>query len=148
MTTASTLDLLQADRSRRFREQRCTVVKRSDGFYIRYYTDVDGGERIKVTERLCDLITSATSLKLQQKSFMSGVNTIHHTALQSPTEAPGVTIGGFWAATYLPWLKENKRTSTVRGYTYDWKLYVRPELENRKFDGYTTVHAASCLTTW
>ena len=141
---ASTLALLKADRSRRFREQTGTIVKRTDGFYIRYYKDVEG-VRTKVTDRLCDLGTSAKSLGLQQRSFMSGVNTTHHTALQSPTQAPALTIGGFWTATYLPWLTANKRASTVRGYSFDWKLYVKPELNNRTFDGYTTVDACELL---
>jgi integrase len=144
MTKAFLPELLKADRKRRFREQTGTVVKRTDGFYIRYYKDVDG-VRTKVTDRLCDLGTSAKSLGLQQRSFMSGVNTTHHTALQSPTQAPALTIGGFWTETYLPWLTTNKRSSTVRGYTYDWNLYVKPELNDRTFDGYSTVNACELL---
>jgi integrase len=146
MTKTSLLELLNADRKRRFRVQTGTVVERSDGFYIRYYKDGYGGERTKVTERLCDLKTDATSVKLRQRSFMSGINTAHHTALQSPTEAPAVTIGGFWSATYLPWVKANRRWSTSRGYENIWDQYLKPELETKALSQYRTVDASKFLT--
>jgi len=53
MTEQTILELLRAKQKprKRYREQTGTVVKRSDGFYIRYYKDSDG-VRTKVTERL------------------------------------------------------------------------------------------------
>lgn len=144
MTKASILELLKADRKRRFREQTGTVVKRIDAFYIRYYKDRDG-VRTKVTERLCDLTTDAKKRDLLQRSFISGVNLTNRESLHSPTEAPAVTVGGFWAATYLPWVKANKRPSTLRGYQYVWKMYVQPELEAIPLDTYTTSKACELL---
>jgi hypothetical protein len=145
MTKAELLELLKAGRKRRFREQTGTVVKRSDGFYIRYSKDVDG-MRTKVTERLCDLSTSATSVKLQQRTFMSGVNTAHHAVLQSPTEAPALTIGGFWSATYLPWVKESRQWSTHRGYQKIWDMYLKHELESKTLSAYRTGDGSQLLT--
>ena len=145
MTKASILELLTSDRKQRFREQRGSVVARQDGFYIRYYKDGDGGVRIKHTERLCDLGTTAAKVKLLQRSHMSAVNNIRHEELQSPTQAPPITIGGFWKSVYWPWAEANKRESTQRGYQYVWKLYVGPELETRTFETYTTVDACELL---
>jgi hypothetical protein len=145
MTKASLLELLKASRSkRRFREQAGSVVQRSDGFYIRYYKDSDG-VRTKVTERLCDLNTHPKKIKLLQRSFMSGINLSHREVLHSPTEAPAVTVGGFWVATYWPWVQANKRWSTARGYEYVWKIYVKPELETTRLDTYTTASACALL---
>ena len=146
MTKASLLELLNASRGkRRFREQTGTVVKRSDGFYIRYYKDDPDGVRTKVTERLCDLNTPPKKIELLQRSFISGINLSHREVLHSPTEAPAVTVGGFWVATYWPWVQENKRWSTARGYEYVWKMYVKPELETTQLDTYTTAKACALL---
>jgi hypothetical protein len=75
MTKASLLEILNSGKRQRFREQTGTVVRRSDGFYIRYYRDGDGDERTKVTERLCDLNTSEKKRGLLQCSHMSAINT-------------------------------------------------------------------------
>jgi integrase len=147
MTKASILELLKAARSkRRFREQDGSVVKRTDGFYIRYYQDSDGGVRTKVTERLCDLsVTDPKKRARLQRSHMSAINNAHHSALRSEVPAPALTVGAFWETTYLPWVKANKRFSTVRGYEYDWKLYVQSELATKQFDIFTTVDACELL---
>jgi integrase len=146
MTKASILELLKANRSnRRFREQTGTVVKRTDGFYIRFYRDGENGERTKVTERLCDLNTAPKKVELLQRSHMSAINNSHHTALRSTAPSPALTVGAFWETTYLPWVKANKRFSTIRGYEYDWRLYVKAELATRQIDTYTTVDACELL---
>ncbi|MGA8440346.1 MAG: hypothetical protein WB762_29815 [Candidatus Sulfotelmatobacter sp.] len=56
----------------------------------------------------------------------------HRVALCNP--GPAVTVGAFWQTTYLPWVKANKRSSNIRGYKSDWKLYVKPELETTPVD--------------
>lgn len=147
MTKTQLLALLKAARpSRRFREQTGSVVKRSDGFYIRYYKDGDGNVRTKVTELLCDLSTPEKKRTLLQHSHMSAINNAHHTALKSPTaEAPAMTVGAFYQTVYLPWLKANRRFSTVRGYEIVWKLYVRPELEITPLHTFTTIDACDLL---
>jgi integrase len=133
-------------KKQRFREQTGTVVERTDGFYIRFYKDRDGGVREKVTERLCDLGTSKTKLKLLARSHMSAINNARHTALKSPTaEAPALTVGAFYDTTYLPWVKANKRFSTIRSYEEVWKLYVKPELNTTTMNTFTTVDACELL---
>lgn len=148
MTKTELVELLKGDRPRRrFREQTGTVVKRSDGFYIRYYKDRDGGERTKVTERLCDLtVVDPKKRKLLARSHMSAINNAHHAALRSEAPAPVLTVGTFWDSVYLPWVKANKRFSTLRGYEYVWKLYVKAELATRPIDSYRTIDASEFLT--
>jgi integrase len=147
MTKASILELLKANRTRRrYREQTGSVVKRSDGFYIRYYRDSDGG-RTKVTERLCDLsVVDPQKRKLLAKSHLSAINNLHHAALRSEAPAPALTVGAFWDTIYRPWIVKNKRPSTLRGYEYVWKLYVKPELATKPIDSYHTIDASEFLT--
>lgn len=145
MTKTALLELLKADKQRRFREQTGTVVKRTDGFYIRFYKDVDG-VRTKVTERLCDLGTDAATLRTRQRSFMTGINNTQQIALASPTEAAPLSIGGFWSATYLPWAKTNLRYSTSRGYEKIWEQYLNDELEAKTLRTYRTIDASEFLT--
>jgi integrase len=144
MTKADIAELLRANRKQRFRRQDGTVVERTDGFYIRYYADHDGGRR-KVTDRLSDLGTAPAKLELLRRSHMSAINNVRHTELQSATATPVLTVGAFWQTTYLPWAQTNKRFSTSRGYENVWKLYVKPELETAPLDTYTTVDACELL---
>jgi integrase len=147
MTKASILELLKANRpTRRFREQTGTVVKRTDGFYIRYYRDSDG-RRTKVTERLCDLsVVDPQKRKLLAKSHLSAINNLHHAALRSEAPTPVLTVGAFWDTIYRPWVEKNKRPSTLRGYEYVWKLYVKAELATKPIDSYHTIDASEFLT--
>jgi integrase len=148
MTKTELLELLKAGQSkRRFREQTGTVVKRSDGFYIRFYKDGDEGVRTKVTERLCDLtVVDPKKRNLLARSHLSTINNLHHAALRSAARTPVLTVGAFWDSTYLPWVKKNKRFSTLRGYEYVWKLYVKAELATRPIDSYRTIDASEFLT--
>ena len=131
---------------RRFRKQTGTIVKRSDGFYLRYYKDGDGGTRTKVTERLCDLtVVDAKKRDLLAASHLSTVNNLRHAAVRSQVEAPPLTIGGFWQETYRPWVEANKRPSTLRGYEYDWKLYVKDQIATKNLNEFTTVDACELL---
>jgi integrase len=129
----------------RFRTQKGNVIRLSDAFYIRFYRDGEDGVRTKVTEKLCDLDTSTAKVKLLAASHMSAVNNARHTALKSTAPAPFVTVGAFWSATYLPWVKQNKRPSTADVYESNWRMYVRPELETTPINSYTTVQACELL---
>jgi integrase len=144
MTNTELQALLQANRKQRFRSQKGTVVERTDGFYIRYYEDRDGGRR-KVTVRLCDLDTAPAKVDLLRISYMSSINNTRHTALQSALPTPELTVGAFFQTKYLPWAQANKRTCTARSYEWVWKLYVKPELETIPLDTYTTVDACKLL---
>ena len=147
MTKTELLELLKAGRSkRRFREQTGSIVKRTDGFYIRYNKAVDG-VRTKVTERLCDLtVVDPKKRDLLARSHMSTINNLNHAALRSEAPTPKLTVGAFWDTVYFPWVKDNKRFSTQRGYEYVWKLYVKAELATKPIDSYRTIDASEFLT--
>lgn len=134
MTRTEVLALLKpAGPRKRFRRQTGSVVKRTDGFYIRYYKDGDGGDRTKVTERLCDLtVLDPKKRELLAQSQLSTINNLRHAELRSRAPTPALTIDVFSRDTYLPWVKTNKRFPTVRGYKYDWKLYVKEHLGNHE----------------
>ena len=136
--------MTRSKRKPRFREQQGTIVKLSDGFYIRFMRDGEAG-RTKVTEKLCDLDTSTAKVKLLAASHMSSVNNARHTSLKSTAPAPVLTVGAFWQGIYFPWVQQNKRASTAHGYESDWKLYVRWELETTPIDAFTTVQACDLL---
>jgi integrase len=137
--------MTRSKRKPRFREQQGTIVKLSNGFYIRFNRDGEGGKRTKVTEKLCDLDTSTAKVKLLAASHMSSVNNARHTSLKSAAPAPVLTVGAFWQDIYLPWVKQNKRASTASHYESDWKMYVRPELETTPIDAFATVQACELL---
>jgi hypothetical protein len=141
----SVMPMGKAQRKPRFREQQGTIVKLSDAYYLRFYRDGEAGQRLKVTEKLCGLDTSTAKVKLLAASHMSAVNNARHTSLKSAAPAPALTVGAFWKATYLPWVQQNKRSSTAHGYESDWKLYVRWELETTPIDVFTTVQACELL---
>jgi integrase len=149
MAEPTVLELLRAKQPRkRYREQTGTVVKRSDAYYIRYYRDGDGGDRTKVTERLCDLSTNERLIPSLQQSFIAAINIQRHNTLQSLTETPEaapLNVAAFWEQTYLPWVKANKRPSTLRGYEYDWKLYVKHQIAHKVVSEFTTVDACDLL---
>lgn len=129
----------------RYRSQKGTLIKRSDAVYIRFYRDGENGQRSKVTERLCDLDTSTAKREQLAASHMSGVNGERLAFLHvGKAEAP-ITVGGFWSATYLPWAKANLSVATAKVYESNWRMYVRPELENQVINTFTTVDACELL---
>jgi len=77
---------------------------------------------------------------------MSAINNLHHAALRSEPPTPVLTVGAFWDKFYRPWVEKNKRPSTLRGYEYVWKLYVKHELATRPMHSYHTVDASEFLT--
>jgi integrase len=147
------LELLKANH-RRFRKQQGTIVERSNAFWVRFYRDGVDGARVKVTERLCDktkefFTVDSTSVKLLRDAHMAQINAEHHKEISAPAplpqEAP-LTIGAFVLTTYLPWVKENRRFSTHRGYKNIWEQYLKTEMESKPMGSYRTVDGSKFLT--
>jgi len=139
--------------NRRFRKQQGTIVERSGAFWLRFYRDGEDGERVKVTEKLCDKTKEFHSVECHAVTVlrdirMAQINAEHHKQLSAPTplpKEPPLTIGAFWLGTYLPWVEANKRFSTTRGYKYVWSLYLKDELETKALSEYRTVDASEFL---
>ena len=101
MTKTSILELLKTTRSkRRFREQTGSLVKRTDGFYIRFFRDGENGERTKVTDKLCNLsIIDPKKRKLLQRSHKSTISNAHHAALRFEGSAINIrSLQKLWSA--------------------------------------------------
>ena len=144
MTKAQIKELILQNRKPRFRRQSGTIVTHR-WILHQVLQRRRWGSRVKVTERLCDVGTTPAKVNLLRDSHMSAVNNARHTALQSATPVPVLTVGAFWQSTYFPWVQANKRFSTARGYETVWKIYVKPELETTPIDTYTTVDACELL---
>lgn len=139
--------LLKADRlrPRRHRTQAGTVVKRGDGFYLRYYVDGDDGNRTKVSEKIAELGTGRAMLTKLRKARMLVVNAQAKEMLAAqPAE---LTIGAFYEKEYLPWIRAKKRYSTVFSYESLWSIYIEPAMGDtgiakfRTTDGYRFLEA-------
>lgn len=136
--------LLKLDRERRHREQSGSIVKRSDGIYLRYYSDGADGNRRKITEKLCaDLDASRATIGKLRRDRMKVINTQSKDKIQAqPAE---LTIGKFWKDIYLPWIREKKRFSTVYGYEKIWSQYLEGELDTRPLARYRTADGYALL---
>jgi integrase len=154
LTKTKLTELIQANRHRRFRRQHGTVVERRGKFFLRYYTEGQDGNRVKVTEELCKKDATHHSVDCQlvdmlREQRMVAVNGDAHAKMSAPTplpKAPPVTIGAFWKLTYLPWAKENLRHSTSRGYERLWSQYLQGSLESKTLVGYETGDGSEFLT--
>jgi integrase len=144
-------ELIKAGR-RRFRKQQGTIVERSNTFFLRFYRDGENGERIKVTEKLCEKgpdfpSANCRAVIVLRDLRMSQINAERHQtlAVATPLVAEPITIGEFWLQTYLPWVTANKRASTARGYKYVWSLYLKAELSAKPLNGFTTLDCSELL---
>jgi hypothetical protein len=109
-----------------FRKQTASTIKRSNGFYIRFYKHIDG-VKTKVTERLCDLtITDRQKRRLLADAHLLAINSQRHAELRSTAAAPRpLTVVEFWEKTYLPFVTDNLKASTGFGYKHMWMLTSR-----------------------
>src|SRR5260370_38311209 len=129
--------LIQQNRTRRFRTQEGTIVERADGFHLRYYTDRNG-QRVKVTERLCGLDSTAKTIEQARRRRMKAVNSEAHDEVAQPS---GGLITEFWDAPYLPFLVQQVSQklmahSTVAGYKKVWKAHLKAHFAGRKLGDY------------
>jgi integrase len=153
MTKKDVQALLQSNRQRRFRQQTGTVVERKGAFWLRFYRDGENGSRIKVTEKLCDVSTEhysvdCTAVDILRNERMAAINKGAHADLHRQTpapEAPPMTIGTFWVTVYQPWIKNNKRWSTWRGYEKLWEQYLQDELSTKPLATYSTLDGGELL---
>lgn len=123
--------LIQHNRARRFRTQTGTIVERADGFHLRYYTDRNG-QRVKVTERLCGLDASKSTIEQARRRRMKAINAEAHDEVAQPS---GVLITEFWE-TYLAYVESTLRPSTVAGYKKIWKTHLKAHFTGRKLADY------------
>ncbi len=141
---ASTTELVKRNRKPRASIHRVCVYEASEKFYLKYRTGI-GANRKRVSVYLCDKDDDAhkntrsaavQNLALEQKLKL--VKT-------EPKNAP-VTVAAFWESVYLPFLKADKRPSTVTGYVHLWKRWLAPHFGETALSEYMTETATEFLT--
>jgi integrase len=143
---ATTETLLRANRKRRVREQKGTLVERRDGFYLRYYIDGQDGTRRKVSEWLCDLDTKKKLIEIKLKQRIFEINTQAENGVTAEAVVVDQTIADFWEKNYIPWCEANLAKSTVRGYKKLWAV-LEPRVGSRSLQKFRRVEASDFLTS-
>jgi integrase len=128
------------------RHQRGYVYEAFGSFHVRYYCLelVDGQEvRVQRSHKLAVKdhkyhSTTCKAVRLLAEDFLRSIN----------EQVPGrikadIKIADFWKDTYLPFIRANKRHSTVYAYEGIWNSYLQKHFgtrtlsEYRASDGYT-----------
>jgi Phage integrase, N-terminal SAM-like domain len=132
------------------RFQQGYIYEAFNAFHVRYYlTEIVDAKpkRVQRSHRLCskdNKYHSRTCKPVRQKceEFMRGINE------QTPGRANerDITVADFWEKTYLPFAKENLRTSTVYGYEQIWNQHLKLHFGELTLKEYRT-HMGSVFLT-
>lgn len=127
------------------RHQRGYIFEKNGAFHVRYYATVDG-VRKQLSHMLCrkDRTTghgsaSAKAVRALCEDFMRSVNTEQTTPSRS-------TIADFWTGTYLPFISENLKPSTVYGYNQLWVSHLKNHFGTTLLREYKTPQMSMFLT--
>jgi hypothetical protein len=114
----------------RSRKQNGQIVRIGDRWYVRYWErrNLSGTvERKRVTHQLGAVTTRGKNppagVKQEAERHMSKVN-----GTVMPAERI-LTMGDFVERVYLPWVKQNKRPSTLKGYRDVWEDHLKARCE-------------------
>jgi integrase len=128
------------------RHQRGHIKEKAGAFYLIYRTTVDGVRKV-VWHRLCtkDRKTgcgskSATAVVEMAEDHMRTING------NQPSTGP-VTVVDFWKNTYLPFITENLKASTVFGYQHVWDSYLKDHFGEVTLGDYRTPKMTNFLTS-
>jgi len=128
------------------RHQQGYIFQSASGaFHVRYYdnTIVDGQtRRVQRSHLLCHkdekhFSKSCKAVKLLRDSFMRTVN--------ADEQGSDLRIVDFWEQTYLPFVKENMKVSTVTGYEQIWKQHLKTHFAKMTLAEYRTAKASAFL---
>src|SRR5271169_6648498 len=116
----------------------------SKSFHIRYYgTEIIDGQPVRVQKSrlLCHkdekhFSKSCKAVRLLAEDFMRTVNTASHEG--------DLRIAEFYEATYLPFVKQNMKSSTVTGYQQIWNQHLSGHFNGTLLSEYRT-HMASAF---
>ena len=120
------------------RHQRGYIYEASGAFHVRYYAVV-AGERKQLSHRLCtkDRNTghgspSAKAVVILCEDFMRQVNGGESDVSNSKT------VVEFWDTIYLPFIEQNLKHSTVRGYIQIWNQHLKQHFGCTLLNDYKT----------
>jgi integrase len=130
------------------RIQRGYVYEACGKFYIRYFETVteNGQERrVHKSSYLCDkdekrYRRDAQAVRAAAEKFMAGINGRITQAQQRQS------IVDFWDRTYLPFMEENLKPSTVHGYRKMWATHLKNHFGEMLLTEYRTPMGSQFLT--
>jgi integrase len=124
---------LLRERKISMREQKGTIILRSDRWYVSYWDrrNVNGAvERKRVTHYLGEKTTRSkyppADIEDACKRFMNSVTANSQTVRPEHV----LTIGDFVDSVYLPWVRANRRASTINGYEKMWETHLKAHFGN------------------
>ena len=117
------------------------IYEAFNAFHVRYYqTEIIDGQpkRVQKSRKLCDKDQKHHSCACKPvrklcEEFMSKIN-----AQTGAQPDPNVTVADFWENTYLPFVQEKKRHSTVYGYKKLWASHLQGHFGTRTLAEYRT----------
>jgi integrase len=117
------------------------IYEAFNAFHVRYYqTEIIDGQpkRVQKSRKLCDKDQKHHSCACKPvrklcEEFMSKIN-----AQTGAQPDPNVTVADFWENTYLPFVQEKKRHSTVYGYKKLWASHLQGHFGTRTLSEYRT----------
>jgi len=127
------------------RHQTGYIFQSASGtFHVRYYDTaiVDGQPvRVQKSRLLCHkdekhFSCTCKAVKLLRDAFMRTVNVVEQGA--------DLRIADFWESTYLPFVRENMKASTVTGYEQIWNQHLAAHFGKTTLAEYRT-HLASAF---
>ena len=110
----------------RTRKQEGQIIRIGDRWYVRYWERRNIGgtiERKRVTHQLGAVTTRGKNPPAQIKQEAE-----RHMSKVSGTVMPAeriLTMGDFVEQVYLPWVEQNKRPSTLKGYRDVWEDHLK-----------------------
>ncbi|SPF44756.1 hypothetical protein SBA1_550121 [Candidatus Sulfotelmatobacter kueseliae] len=135
------------------RHQNGQIIERSGTFYVRFY-DTEGKRAIR---KLCVADKEHTFRKRGKRyKFSDAVKLIRDKVMGEVNAEAGATprtngrnwtVPDFWDEKYEPWVKENLRPSTHRGYTKLWNIYLQDHFKDRTLREYRTHEGSEFLTS-
>lgn len=128
------------------RHQRGYILESHGAFFVRYYATIDGVRKLR-SKRLCDKDRStghgssaAKAVQMLCEDFMRSIN------VEQPTPTC-LTIVEFWETTYLPFIEQNLKHSTVWGYKQVWNQHLKAHFGNGLLKDYKTPMMSNFLTS-
>jgi len=146
------------------RYQTGSIYEASGVFFVRYYqayTDLPAGERAKIAER-CQSNGKPLPTRVLVSHRLCSRDDKHHSrtckavkglaadhmktvnAQSAPVNY--LTVAEFWDKTYLPFVEENKKASTVHGYKQIWGQHLKSHFGATAMKDYKTPTGSLFLT--
>jgi integrase len=124
------------------------IYEASGSFFVRFYVTeiIDGVEKqVQRSHRLCFKDANHRSRTSKAVRSLAAEHMAEINAQVTPVT--NRTVSDFWETTYLPFITENKKFSTVHGYKQIWNQHLKGHFGETMLRDYRTVSGSLLLTT-